>query len=289
MSGVRLIDEPGGIRAIIFDTPNPTTGKFVRILLLASTVETRSHRQVLDQVRSWREQRYRSYLYRRQGIGNELGVCLTSWENFYRAGDQAVPVTNSIKFRAAGGAVPSLVGGGFLFDKVTNTTANGRGPAGCGEEDPPVVIDKTTRTRFAQPDDLITYRISVRNRGDAPVRRLRACDRAPRALRFVGARCVCGAQRAVDGASDPSAAARSAQDVPCHLPAARECHGGYRHQRRERRRPHRVRAVSVPARKRRHTQAAAPPARQGLRENQGGKCTPSLPLGAESPPAHAAC
>ena len=28
----------------------------------------------------------------------------------------------------------------------------------------------------------------MRNRGDAPVRGLRACDRAPRALRFVGAR-----------------------------------------------------------------------------------------------------
>jgi uncharacterized repeat protein (TIGR01451 family) len=46
-------------------------------------------------------------------------------------------------------------------------------------------IDKRTRTRFARPGDLVTYRISVRNRGDAPVRRLRVCDRAPRALTFV--------------------------------------------------------------------------------------------------------
>ena len=29
MSGVRLIDAPGGIRAIIYDTPDPTTGDFV--------------------------------------------------------------------------------------------------------------------------------------------------------------------------------------------------------------------------------------------------------------------
>ena len=29
-------------------------------------------------------------------IGNQLGVCLTTWENFYRATQQAVPVTNSL-------------------------------------------------------------------------------------------------------------------------------------------------------------------------------------------------
>ena len=46
-------------------------------------------------------------------------------------------------------------------------------------------IDKRTRTRFARPGDLVTYRITVRNRGDAPASGLRACDRAPRALRFV--------------------------------------------------------------------------------------------------------
>ncbi len=46
-------------------------------------------------------------------------------------------------------------------------------------------IDKRTRTRFARPGDLVTYRITVRNRGSAPARGLRACDRAPRVLRFV--------------------------------------------------------------------------------------------------------
>ena len=46
-------------------------------------------------------------------------------------------------------------------------------------------IDKTTQTRFASPGDLVTYRITVRNRGDAPASGVRACDRAPRALKFV--------------------------------------------------------------------------------------------------------
>ncbi len=52
---------------------------------------------------------------------------------------------------------------------------------------PPIDVDKTTQTRSALPGDLITYRITVRNRGKRPVRSVRACDRAPRALRFVGA------------------------------------------------------------------------------------------------------
>ena len=99
-------------------------------------------------------------------IGNELGVCFTSWENFYRASQQAVPVTRSMIFRAADGEYADLLGRGFLFDNVINTTATGRGPLGCGEvEPPPIDVDKTTHTRSALRGDLITYRISVRNRG----------------------------------------------------------------------------------------------------------------------------
>ena len=291
MSGVRLIDAPGGIRAIIYDTPNPTTGDFV-----AYPAPSLYSRDEVHTVRFWikfvpgeNNDIVRIYIDGKD-IGNELGVCFTSWENFYRATDQAVPVTNSIMFRAAGGEVPSLVGGGFLFDKVTNTTANGRGPAGCGEEGPPHRHrqDDTNAVRAAgRPHHVPDHRQKPRRRAGAQAAGVRpgaACTEVPR---------IYGASAARGGPStvphDPSAAARSAQDVPCHLPAARERHGGYRHQRRERGHPHRVRAVSVPARKRRHPQAAATPARQGLREDQGGDCSPSLPVGAESPRAHAAC
>ena len=188
MSAVRFIDEPDGIRAIIFDTPDPTTGAFV-----AYDAGLYS-RDAVHTVRFWikfvpgeNNDIVRIFIDGRD-IGNELGVCFTTWENFYRASNQAVPVTNSVQFRAAGGQVPSLIGGGFLFDNVTNTTANGRGPLGCGEvEPPPIDVDKTTQTRCALRGDLVTYRISVRNRGRTPVRGVRACDRVPRALRFVGA------------------------------------------------------------------------------------------------------
>ena len=185
MSAVRLIDGDDGIRALIFDTPTPTG-------LFEAYDAGLYSRDAVHTVKFWikfvpgeNNDIVRIYIDGKD-IGNQLGVCFTTWENFYRATQQAVPVTNSIQFRAAGGEIPALVGGGFLFDNVTNTTANGRGPLGCGEEPPPIIV-KTTRTRFAQPGDLITYRISVRNRGHAPIRRLRACDRPPRALRFVRA------------------------------------------------------------------------------------------------------
>jgi uncharacterized repeat protein (TIGR01451 family) len=60
-----------------------------------------------------------------------------------------------------------------------------------------VVIDKTTQTRSARPGGLITYRITVRNRGAAPVFGLLSCDRAPRALRLV--RATVRLQRAAGG------------------------------------------------------------------------------------------
>ena len=194
MSAVRLIDEVGGIRAVIFDTPDPTTGEFVAYdagLYSRSAVHT---------VRFWikfvpgEDNDLVRIFIDGTDIGKELGVCFTTWENFYRAAQlAAVPVANSIEFRASGGEEPGLVGGGFLFDNVKTTTANGSGPAGCpdGEAGPPpedIDVDKTTRKRIVGPGEFITYRITVTNRGDAPVRRLRACDRAPRALRFVRAR-----------------------------------------------------------------------------------------------------
>ena len=190
MSAVRIIDEPRGFRAVIYDTPDPATGNFVSYVArrVYSRDEVHTVRFWIKFVPGENNDIVRIFIDG-EDIGNSLGVCFTSWENFYRAAEQREPpVTRSMIFRAAGGVDNTLVGHGFLFDNVANTTANGRGPLGCGEDRPPIVIDKSTRTRFAQPGDLVTYRIRVRNRGDAPVRGVRACDRAPRALTFVRAR-----------------------------------------------------------------------------------------------------
>ena len=127
--------------------------------------------------------------------------CFTTWENYYRtAPEQAPPpnrntpaTINSLQFRSSVPGPASLAGDGYLFDNVSITPSNGPGPKPCSgegrvaEKARHLDIDKTTQTQFARPGDLVTYRITVRNRGDAPVRGLRACDRTPRALRFVGA------------------------------------------------------------------------------------------------------
>ena len=184
MSYIGLKDTESGINVIFYDTPEPD-GEFVAYNL--GTLP----RDAPHTIKFWIKLNPGpdNDLARIYIDGVDVGQCFTTWENFYPRVPESVPTINSLQFRSSGGEVSSLVGGGYLFDKVTITTANGPGPAGCpdGEETPPedIVIDKTTSTRFARPGDLITYRITVRNRGDAPVRGLRACDRAPRALRLL--------------------------------------------------------------------------------------------------------
>ena len=132
--------------------------------------------------------------------GEDLGECFTTWEEYYRnlAAPTEPPVINSVQFRLSfppGGGPEALLGAGYLFDNVTATaspsTSTDCSPDGedpdDGDGEPDVDVDKRTTTRFADPGDLITYRLTVRNRGDAAARDLRACDRAPRALRFVRA------------------------------------------------------------------------------------------------------
>ena len=128
--------------------------------------------------------------------GTDLGECLTTWENYYRARPESSPppnpstpaTINSLQFRSSVPWSAPLADAGYLFDNVTATASSGADATGCSPPpEPDIDIDKTTATRFAEPGDLITYRISVTNRGDAPLRNLRACDRAPRALAFVRA------------------------------------------------------------------------------------------------------
>ena len=127
--------------------------------------------------------------------GEDLGDCFTTWEGYYRNLGQAVPMIDRLQFRLSVPWPEPLADAGYLFDNVTATTSSSASTectpdgddSGGGDGAPDVVIDKTTNTRSAEPGDLITYQISVRNRGDAAARGLRACDLPPRALRFVRA------------------------------------------------------------------------------------------------------
>ena len=76
----------------------------------------------------------------------------------------------------------SLIGGGYLFDNVSITTADGPGPPGCD-----VPISKQADARTVSAGGLAGYRITVRNRGRASERNLLLCDHIPRNTTFVSA------------------------------------------------------------------------------------------------------
>jgi uncharacterized repeat protein (TIGR01451 family) len=175
MSYVGLRDMPNGVRVTVYDTPEPD-GDFVAYdggLL---------DRRVPHTVKFWIKLNPGpdNDLVRIYIDGQDLGQCFTTWENFYRVVPEPVPTINSLQFRSAGGEVPSLVGGGYLFDNVTTTTANGPGPAGC---DTPV--EKTADSPTVRAGGRAGYQITVRNRGRVAARNLRVCDHVPRRMRFV--------------------------------------------------------------------------------------------------------
>jgi hypothetical protein len=90
-------------------------------------------------------------------MGEKLDACFTTWEQFYRnfQPNNPVPVTNSIEFRVQGdgNTIANLVGGGYLFDNVTNTTAalGGPAPTSCGV--PEVGVIAPTQTTCSQYRD----------------------------------------------------------------------------------------------------------------------------------------
>lgn len=177
MAFVGLRDMPEGVRVTVFDTPEPD-GEFVAYDggLLDRTVP--------HTIRFWIKLNPGpdNDLVRIYIDGRDLGQCFTTWENFYRSSDQGVQILNSLEFRSSGGAVPGLVGGGYLFDNVTTTTANGPGPPGC---DTP--IEKTADSPTVRAGGRAGYQITVRNRGRVAARNLRVCDHIPRRMAFVSA------------------------------------------------------------------------------------------------------
>jgi uncharacterized repeat protein (TIGR01451 family) len=192
MAWVGLLDTPDGIAVTIRDTPG-ADGDFVEYSAGPPLDRTAPHT-----IKFWIKINpgENNDLMRVFIDGRDLGQCFTTWENYYRASPEQenapnfnhpAPI-NSLQFRSSLPGGPQ--GGGYLFDNVSVTTANGTGPAGCdGEDGPPddIDVDKQTAKRSALPGDFITYRITVRNRDHAVARDVRVCDRPPRALRFLGA------------------------------------------------------------------------------------------------------
>jgi uncharacterized repeat protein (TIGR01451 family) len=184
MSYVSLRDTTAGIEATVFDTPE-VDGEFVAFD--AGTLD----RTVPHTIKFWIKVNpgVDNDLVRIYIDGRDLGQCFTTWENYYRtAPEQAPPpnentpaTINSLQFRSS---VPGFNGvdGGYLFDNVTVTTANGSGPPGC---DTP--IEKTADSPTATAGGRAGYQITVRNRGRLAARNLRVCDHIPRQMTFVSA------------------------------------------------------------------------------------------------------
>src|SRR5215212_218924 len=116
--------------------------------------------------------------------GADVGDCFASWENYYRAASPgASPVSiNTLQFRSSVSGYSGPAGGGYLFDNVRITTANGAGPPRCG-----LVIDKKADLRTVSRGDRVGYRVTARNRGALAARNVQLCDQIPRRMTFVSA------------------------------------------------------------------------------------------------------
>jgi uncharacterized repeat protein (TIGR01451 family) len=186
MSWVGLEDTPGGIQVTVSDTPN-VDGQFADYdgpLLDRTKPHT---------IRFWIKVNPGpdNDLVRIFVDGVDLGQCFTTWENYYRTAPEQAPPPNvntpadisSLQFRTSvQGPAALATTGGYLFDNVTTTTANGPGPPGC---DVPIV--KQADTRAVRAGGLAGFQITVRNRGSAIARNIQVCDRIPRRMRFVRA------------------------------------------------------------------------------------------------------
>ena len=123
--------------------------------------------------------------------GDDVGQCFATWENYYRTASEQEPPPNrnnpaninSLQFRSSVKGPDALAAtGGFLFDNVSITTANGPGPPGCD-----LVLDKDADTRTVTAGGHARFAITARNRGGASARNVQVCDRIPRRMTFVRA------------------------------------------------------------------------------------------------------
>ena len=116
--------------------------------------------------------------------GQDAGQCFTTWENFYEATSQQVPISDRLLFLSGNrdGNRLGLLGGGYLFDYVTTTTSTSAGLPGCD-----FTIDKQADSPTVTAGSVEGYQITARNRGRLAGRNLLVCDQIPREATFVSA------------------------------------------------------------------------------------------------------
>jgi uncharacterized repeat protein (TIGR01451 family) len=112
--------------------------------------------------------------------GRDVGECFTTWESSY----PSVPISDRLLFLSGNrnGDIPSLLGGGYLFDNVAVTTGKGAGPPTCD-----LPIEKQADASTARPGGRVRYRITVHNRGRLSASNVLLCDQIPSEMTFVSA------------------------------------------------------------------------------------------------------
>ena len=181
MSYIGLTDAPNGmIKVDFYDTPNPDKEVW-GYHELAELPRDKPHT-----IKFWMKLNPgpNNDFVRILIDGRDVGGCFTTWENFYRLHSQPVPISDRLLFLSGNkhGDIPSLAGGGYLFDNVTVTTAKGAGPPTCD-----LPIEKHADVSTVSPGGRVGYRITVRNRGRLSARNVQVCDRIPREMTFVSA------------------------------------------------------------------------------------------------------
>ena len=128
MSYVRLEDRFDGVRVFFADTPNEDTSVSFTDKWIATLDRGRPHtiKFVTTFVKGNDNDIVRVY------IDGDLKACGTSWENYYRFGEQnSVTPSDRLIWRLSGTAVPANKGNGFLFDDVISATSVNNDPVAC--------------------------------------------------------------------------------------------------------------------------------------------------------------
>jgi hypothetical protein len=136
MGYIRFEDQTDGIHAFIVDNPvdvnQRQTDAGVALSYGQPHTITISMKFVPGQSTDNKANDIARYTIDGVDIGEKTHTCFTTWEQWYRYGENREPTTfsvDSLTFMARGTSVPSVLGGGYLFDNVSYDASNTGAPA----------------------------------------------------------------------------------------------------------------------------------------------------------------
>jgi hypothetical protein len=133
MAYVRMQDEADGIHVFVVDNPADANQRSTESPHVLSYTGTHTVRFLMELKAGTNADGSANDVVRVIVDGEDIGdlthTCFTSWENWFRHGEnREPPVTNSLIVMARGASVPSVAGGGYLIDDVSYETRDANGP-----------------------------------------------------------------------------------------------------------------------------------------------------------------